>query len=427
MFSEFQPTYDEFLSLTNLSTQPMIPGGAGDGGRSIKRTAEFLNYLGNPEKKMRFIHIAGTSGKGTVAFLIHQMLRKDRQTVGTYISPHTTSYLERFQVNDKLIDPYVLAQCMKDLATAYERYLPNREPLTFFELSTCLALYAFAELKLTWCILESGCGGRYDSTNVIPAPDIAIITNIDKDHMELLGNSLASIASHKAGIMKAKSTVFCGETRPALKKIFTQEAIKKSCALFFVPPPLELKIQPQFGFHMQHNAALAERAGNELDLSPQSISAVLSDFRTLPCRFEMLSEDPLLIIDGAHNPAKIHATVERLRVLGKPIHLIFGCGANKDASLMLKELSKITTSITTTRYRTTYKKASNPLDLQKFVPTAQRGGAYLRYEDAWEAVKNRAKKTDVIVITGSLYLAGEMRGLWVPEQEILENQSSFPL
>ncbi|MFA6131167.1 MAG: cyanophycin synthetase [Patescibacteria group bacterium] len=424
MYAEYRRAYEAFLSLGNLSSLGS-PHTKKLGGQSLKRTGDFLTNLGNPEKQLRFIHVAGTSGKGTVAFLLHQMIEKDRQTVGTFISPHTTSFLERFQVNDHLYDPALLTPCIVDLIKSYEEFLVDHDPLTFFELSVCLAIFAFARLEVTWCILETICGGRFDPTNVIPAPAVAIITNIDKDHTELLGASLAEIATQKAGIMKHKSTVLCGETRPTLKKIFTEEAILKSCALFFIPPPALPLIQPEFGFHMQHNAALAERAAHELDLSPQSITSVLTKFRELPCRFETMSQNPWIILDGAHNPAKIHATVERLRSEKRKIHVLFGCGASKDASQMLRELSKIATTITTTRYTNDYKKAANPFALLRLVPEPLRAGAYLDGHQALEAVKALTKKNEILLITGSLYLAGELRERFISEKQILEHKNSF--
>ncbi len=424
MKNDFKQTYQKLLSLTNLSVRPHNDSQA-ELKLSMKRTADFLKALGNPQKKMKFIHIAGTSGKGSVAFLIHQILNKSGKNVGTYLSPHTTSYLERFQFNDKLIDPKILTNVINDVIDTYQTFLKNNNPLSFFELSTCIAIKTFYDAGTNWCVLEAGCGGRWDATNVIPPPVLAIITNINKDHTEILGNSLTKIAIAKSGIIKNESIVLCGEIRPSLKKVFTREAIKNNAALFFIPPPNDDLINHNFGYYQQHNAAIAKRAAEELKIDEPIIWEVLNNPKYLPCRFETIQKTPLIILDGAHSPAKITSTVERIKLMEKNIHIIFGCTANKDAKEMLQSLSKIAKTITTTRFKSTFRKATNPQSLLKMIPIKQRGGAFLDFENALNHVKKIIKKDDIIVVTGSLYLAGEMRAFWIDEDSILKNQSSY--
>ena len=137
--------------------------------------------------------------------------------------------------------------------------------MSFFELSTCLAIYAFQKSGVDWCVLETGMGGKWDATNIIPKPALAIITNIDKDHTQILGKSLTAIAQKKAGIIKHGGTVLCGEVRPSLKKVFTKTAIRQHAALFFVPPPFENILNVSFSPGQQHNAALANNPKESSD------------------------------------------------------------------------------------------------------------------------------------------------------------------
>ncbi len=426
MSTEFQTAYKKLLSLNNLQVHNYSDSPR-ELARSLDRVRSLLSALGNPEKKLEIIHVAGTSGKGSVVNYLHEILLADGKAVASYSSPHTTTYLERFRVNDKLIDPKLLAKSINELIATYEKMLAQEpDELSFFELSTCLAFYAFVQAGAKWCVLETGCGGRSDATNIILTPRVAVITNIDKDHTEILGTALTDIASEKAGIIKKGGMVFCGETRPALKKIFMREAVEKDAALFFVNPPSAKKVRSEFGRHQQHNAALAEAAALEVGVSPEVITKALETSRPLPCRFESMQIKPLIILDGAHNLAKMKTTVDLIKTIGQPVHIIFGCTATKDAIGMIKLLQPVAKTITTTRFDTTFRKAANPATLLADVSKAKRAGFFLDHSQALAHVKKIAKNQP-IVVTGSLYLSGEMRENWITEEEIIANQTSFPL
>lgn len=424
MSASFKTTYEQLLSLANLQLTQYTDSKA-ELLRSLKRTEAFLEQLGDPHKHLDFIHIAGTSGKGSVANMIHHILVTDGQRVGTYTSPHTTSFLERFKYQKGLIDPGVLTLHMRHIIKEYEKFMVTGGILSFFELSTCLAIYCMKKAGVDVCILEAGCGGRWDATNVIPQPVVGVITNIDKDHTDILGDSLALIANEKAGIMKKGSVIFCGETRPSLRKIFTKEAIKKQSALFFVPQPSKKKVREELGKHQQHNAALAERATLELGVSQETIKRAFQTLRGMPCRFETIQKRPTIILDGAHSPAKIAATNAHIKTLGAPVRVIFGCAANKDVQEMVKRLAPSVQSITMTRFQMPFRKAANPAELLQLAPKSKRAGYFLNHSDALKYVKSIAQKDDIILITGSLFLAGEMRANWISEKEILKNRSSF--
>ncbi|MBU4453072.1 hypothetical protein KKH24_02340 [Patescibacteria group bacterium] len=426
LFEQYKQTYKSFLSLANLCDKNYSDSKA-ELRNSLKRTEDFLTALGSPHKKLKIIHIAGTSGKGSVAYAMHQMLTADNKKVGTYLSPHTTTFLERFQFGNNLLPAKDLIDNIEKLTKVYEKFLQgNNTPLSFFELSTCLALFAFQNAGAKWCVLEAGCGGRWDATNVIPTPEVAIITNIDKDHTELLGDTLAKIAYEKAGIIKKDGIVFCGETRPKIRKVFMDEAIKNNSALFFINPPIENLINVEHGEHQQHNISLAIAVAKEIQISDDTIESVLKNLKRLPCRFETMQKSPIIILDGAHSPAKIATTVKRLKTLNKPVHLIFGCAANKDASTMLDLLIPHVTKITTTRFEMDQRKASNPAQLLKLIPKAKQSGAFLDHADALAHAKKTIKNDEAIIITGSLFLSGEMRTQWIDEEKIIKSNLSYP-
>jgi len=425
MFESYHQTYNQLLSLTNLQLKPYSDSIA-ELRNSLERTEQFLQHLGAPHEKIKFIHVGGTSGKGSVTNYLHEILLEDGRSVGSYVSPHTTTFLERFRFNKKLLSPQKLTEYMRDVIDAYEEFLKKQKGiLSFFELSTVLAIYAFERAGAEWCVLEVGCGGRFDATNVIPPPEIAIVTNIDKDHTDLLGNSLSKIAYEKAGIIKRSSVVFCGEQRPALKKIFMKEAIKQNAALFFVPPSNDDLIGLDNGAHQQHNAQLASNAAEELGIDEKIIRLALKNSKKLPCRFEFIQKKPIIVLDGAHSPTKMQATADRIKDLFGKAHIIFGTTATKDVKKMIKIISPRAQSITTTRFETTFRKVSDPFELQKLIPKTKRNGAFLLHNDALKAALKRAKKNEAIVITGSLYLSGEMRVNWISENEILKNASSY--
>ena len=421
---EYFRQYERLLSLTNLVTKQHTDSKQ-ELDASLKRTSAFLKALGSPEKKMDFIHVGGTSGKGSVTQHVHSILQEAGEAVGSYTSPHTTTYLERFHFGDGLLKPGLLAQCIDEVITVYDGFLRKHGWLTFFELSTCIAIYAIKKAGAEYCVLEVGCGGRYDATNVIPKPAVAVITNIDKDHTEILGSTLAEIAYEKAGIIKPHGVVLCGETRPSLKTIFQKEANKQQASLFFIPPPVTKLLPKQAGLAQQHNAALAMQASKELGVKVSVMKRANKNLQRLPCRFETVQQDPLVILDGAHSPAKMEATVRLIQTLHRPIRVLFGSVHNKDVENMLRPLSRVVDRISTTRFTSTFRKAAVPSQLLKLVTPKKRGIAYLDPFDALKAELAGMAKNEILIVTGSLYLAGELRAQWISENQILKNASSF--
>ncbi|MFZ2681874.1 MAG: Mur ligase family protein [Patescibacteria group bacterium] len=417
MSARYFTAYERLLSFTNLETtwshtskQALEV--------SLTRMRQLLKRLGNPEKRLKYIHVTGTSGKGSVTYLLHEILRKNGESVASYSSPHTTTYLERYRINDKLPHPDKLADAMELVISAHEQHiLAGQEPLTFFELNTCTAFLLFKLAQVDWCVLEVGMGGRYDATNVIPSPALAVITNIDLDHTDLLGPTTAHIAREKAGIIKPGCLVITGETEAIPLKIISAEASKTKAPLMVIPN--------ETNDHLEHNADLCRAAAKLLGMSPLATELAIESIQPLPCRLETIQAQPSVILDGAHNAAKIKATVDYIkRTTTKPVHVIFGCKSSKDAKAMATQLSQIAANVTTTRYVNGYGKPENPAKLLNLFPAKLRRGGYLFPQEALAASLKLAAKSDTILITGSLYLAGELRSHWRTEKQILKDRQS---
>lgn len=418
MFADYQATVARLEGLSNLQSQwgPSNPQSLQD---SFARLRQLLTLLGNPERSLQFIHVTGTSGKGSVTNLLHDMLLSDGRTVASYTSPHTTTFLERFRVNDKLIATRKLMEAIDDVLTAYAEHMRlGRQPLSFFELATCVALVAFREAKVDWCVMEVGLGGKWDSTNIIPKSAVAVITNIDYDHTEILGRSLDKIAREKAGIIKKGAHVVVGEQRRHLRAVIAKEAERHNAPVHYV--------KCEGNDHRLHNALVAAAAAQHVGVSMPAIERALKNTRSLPCRLEAIAKQPMVILDGAHNEAKMLATVERITALKpKRVHLIFGCKSSKNAKALAKALQGIATTVRTTRYTQGRGEPHNPAQLLALFPKKQRVTSFLFPHDALADALANAKKDDLILVTGSLYLAGELRTHWVSEETIVKTRSSY--
>jgi len=196
----------------------------------LKRLQFFLDLLGNPEKKIpHYIHVTGTSGKGSVCLMLDSILRADGRKVGTLTSPHASVIQERWTINGKMMTGKDFAEIVTEIKPKFDEYIRKSpyDMVSYFEIMTAIALYYFAKKKVEWAILEVGMGGRYDSTNVIPHKDIAVITNIGLDHTEVLGNTKEKIAYEKAGIIKRGCAVFTAEKNKKVLRVIEKECRKQ--------------------------------------------------------------------------------------------------------------------------------------------------------------------------------------------------------
>ena len=322
----------------------------------LERTNELLSKLGNPEKTLKFVHIAGTNGKGSTASMISSVLRKANLKVGLYTSPYIAVFNERMQVDGEYISDAELEE-MTDIIRPHADAMTDSP--TEFELITALAMMYFARRECDIVVLEVGMGGELDSTNVIPTPELAIITAMGLDHTAELGGTLAEIASAKAGIIKPNGRVVVYGAEPEAYTVFEQKCAAVGASLTktdfsrlrvvstaltgsvidFAPyAGIEL---PLVGTYQPKNASLAITALEALRDAGYAITDehILDGITSVkwPGRFEVLAYNPTFIIDGAHNPHGITAAADSFRELfgDKKIVFLVGVMADKDVAAMM--------------------------------------------------------------------------------------------
>ncbi len=432
----YQQAEQFLLSLSNLPRQEYMndPHAC---GVYLKRMQFLLDLLGNPEKQIpHYIHVTGTSGKGSVSTYLHNILVADGKKVGLTTSPHPTKLTERWRTNDKNMSEREFIQIVETFKPVLDQYVRTSpyDMVSFFEITTAIALYYFAQKKVEWAVVEVGCGGRYDSTNILPWKDVAIITNIGLDHTEILGDTKEKIAYEKAGIIMKDSAVFIGEKNKRLQSIFTKEWRKVSGrSILFTPttPPTVISrtitgqrfkynnktyaIQAP-GIHQTTNAALAIDVAEYLGCSTKAIQTGLQR-ATQPLRMEVVQHSPTIILDGAHNADKIKSSVETILSMKKKnqrIHLVLGFSENKDTTSMIKKLTSLQpVSVACTRNTSNaFRKVMSPIIMERIVKKIlpkTTTNVFLEPQEALHWSKSQAKKQDIILVTGSIFLSGELR------------------
>lgn len=391
-------------------------------GIYIKRMRHFLNLLGNPDKNFKFIHIAGTSGKGTVINMVHEILLASGKKVGSFTSPSITTSIEKIKVKDKYISPHEFADIVDYLKPFIEKTYTNGlyGRVSSFEIFLAIALIYFKWQKCEWVVLEVGLGGRYDATNIIDKPIITAITNIDYDHIELLGKTLKKIAHDKAGIIKRGSAFFTTEQRPSLLKIFNEICCEKNV-------PMHV-LARQNNYH-EYNKALATAITRRIGINNQNISEGIKKAR-LMCRFEIIQNKPLIVLDGAHNRSKIKTTIDNLRQLKfRKLHLIIGIADNKNHVSILEQIIPQADHIYFTRFQNKERLCAHPKELLtkslRYFKKDTKSKIYLDPERALSDALKSAKLNDLILVAGSFFLAGELRKRWYPENLVLGQRKSF--
>ena len=389
----------------------------------LDRTRYFLELVGRPDKGMEFIHVTGTAGKGSVCAAVHSCLAAAGRTAGIFTSPYVTTTTEQIQVGGLFIsaeDFVRIADSLKPLILKAQSG-PYGGPSSF-EILMTIALIYFKEQKCDWVVLEVGLGGRYDATNVIEHPVITAITMIDYDHTEILGKTLHEIAHDKAGIIKKDSEFFTTERRSGLRAIFKKECEGQGAAFYEVAPK---------GSHLDANAALVRSIAAAAGVAESAIEKGLASVR-MQCRFEAMSRQPLVILDGAHNRAKIGSTISNLsRASYKKLVVITGLSnMKKDARAVLEPLAACADHLIITAFGSGDRRSVHPDALVPFVRSHMKKTATIEKagsaEDALQRARELAGAEDCILVTGSFFLAGEMRKKWYPESLVLEARNAFP-
>lgn len=423
-------------SLNNLPRDEYMQN-ADDCKNYHARVAFLLQILGNPEKQIpHYIHVTGTSGKGSVCFYLEQVLLADEKKVGLLTSPHMSDIAERWRIDGKNISDDDFVAIVQEVAAALEMYTQTSpyDMVSFFDITTVIALLYFAKNNITHAIMEVGCGGRYDSTNIIPHKDIAIITNIGLDHTHILGNTKEKIAYAKAGIINTNCHVITGIDEKPLREIIDQEAqIHHASVSHISEDTIDIPDNHTFiydrqtyklnteGSHQAYNASLVIRAAIALNIPTHAVQTGLMNTKQ-PLRFEVIRENPYIIIDGAHNRAKIAATTKTAQKFfaKKPFenrYILVGFSFQTDDDAleeMIASLAKLNPAeiICTRNSVNLFKKISEPKKIadmfKKYLPNTPTQ-IFLDPLCALTYCEDKLKKDDILLITGSIYLAGQLR------------------
>lgn len=387
----------------------------------IKRMRYFLDLIGKPDKNFKFIHITGTSGKGTVTNMVHNIIMVSGKRVGSFTSPFVTSSIEKIKVNDQYINPkdfVAIVDYLKPYIDKAHKDGPYGAP-SYFEIFLAVALIYFKKEKCQWVVLEVGLGGRYDATNVISKSVVSAITNIDFDHTHILGKTLKKIANDKAGIIKKDSFFITTEQRPTILKIFKNICFENKVDFLFLG-----KEKDYFSYNKSLASAISKRIGIENSYIKKGI-----DKSFLPCRFETINKKPTIVLDGAHNRSKMKATVMNIKRLGfNKLHLVLAIAKNKDHLSILKDIIPMVNTVSYTRFEIPGRQCADPKELlvksKKYLKKGAKFDIFLDPEMALDNAIKKSKANDLVLVTGSFFLAGELRKRWYNEDWILRNRKS---
>ncbi len=414
----------------------------------LERMRHLCRQLGDPQRRFRSIVVTGTNGKGSVCALLYSMLRESAMRVGLYTSPHIEHLRERIRVwtagpvsearrhgDDWVSEEELLAalQRLQPVLKAMRTASPEEVP-TYFEVMTALAFLVFSQRQVEIAVLEVGMGGRLDATNVVEQA-VSVITPIALDHTDVLGADVAAIATEKAGIIKPGQTVITAPQSPEVAEVLRAACEAQGARLIQCGTDLAVRIDrqgpegfhasiagtrgtygaleiPLLGRHQADNAAAAVAALEALSPTGAPYGPVERGLARAewPGRLEVVNDSPTVIMDGAHNPhaaATLRETVETLWP-GRPVHLILGMSADKPIEEVGRLLAEMAAGVTCTKSR--HPRALDPTVLAKRIaPWCRDVHVMSDPTDALTYVLNAVPPDSVIVVTGSLFLVGQLR------------------
>ena len=425
-------TYDEVIHFLYNSLPVFHREGKKAYKPGLDNIASLCAQLNDPHHSFKSLHIAGTNGKGSSSHFIASILQEHGFKVGLYTSPHLKSFTERIKINGKEVSKEWVSAFVSDKKNIIQEVSPS-----FFEWTVAMAFCYFKEQQVDWAIIETGLGGRLDSTNII-TPLGCLITNIGYDHQDILGNSLREIANEKAGIIKQRTPVTISEFQPEISGIFLEKAKENKAPIQFSNEDTtlikvskgqtldmvveskhfgEFKIaSPYVGSYQINNIIGVLAWCSQLDaigiinLNKAKIELGIKNSRIntqLKGRFEMISNDPKIIADTAHNESGIRLLMDQIKseLIGK-LWIILGMVADKDLDLVLQILPKNAGYIFSESHNPRSLKASNLLSIAQ--KNGLMGTVIKDVNEAIAFVKSKMTHDDVILVTGSTYLIAEI-------------------
>lgn len=387
--------------------------GAGAYKEGLSNTHALDAHFGEPHRKFKTIHIAGTNGKGSCSHTIAAVLQSAGYRVGLYTSPHLIDFRERIRVNGEMIPEERVVRFVEEERSFFEPLQPS-----FFELTTALAFQYFAEQKVDIAVIEVGLGGRLDCTNII-TPLLSVITNISFDHTQFLGSTLAEIASEKAGIIKPRVPVVIGEYTSETHPVFVQKAEAEHSPIYFAqdeeiatPANLDFQLKGLYQSHNQQTILCAiKQLSNNLNIPEEAICEGFShvcELTGLMGRWQTIQHNPLVICDTGHNLAgwqylapQIQATAQKC----KQLHIVFGMVDDKDIDSVLALLPQ------DAHYYFCQADTHRAIPAQRVQQQAQEKGligkAFATVNEAYQQALIEAHAEDFIFVGGSSYVIAD--------------------
>lgn len=377
----------------------------------LKNINLILDKLDHPERYFKAIHIAGTNGKGSVSSMINSVLMESGFKTGLYTSPHILDFRERILVNGKPISKKFIIEFTNKLIPLIEKINPS-----FFEVTTALAFEYFREKRVEFAVIEAGLGGRLDSTNVLK-PIIEIITSISIDHTNFLGNTIEKITKEKAGIIKKNSVCVIGNVSAKSKNIIRQVCKKQDAKLI---DSGKINISnfklPLIGNYQKHNlktVATSLREISEQQKIPEIKTNIQKGLKNIVTnsnfhgRFELINNNPKIIIDVSHNEQSLKNLADNLKqVKYKKLYVIFGLMGDKQIAECTAQISKLKAEkIILTK--PDYKRAAEPEMLAKFFKAKKNVVLQNTLKKSYNFIKSALRKDDLLLVTGSFYVVSD--------------------
>ena len=432
-------TYQQTLDYL-FSALPMYHRiGAAAYKADIQPTIEMMSVLGNPERKFRTIHVAGTNGKGSVSHFLASILQEAGYRVGLYTSPHLVDFRERIRVSGEMIP-------QEDVVAFVELHRPMMERLhlSFFEMTVGLAFDHFARQQVDVAVVEVGMGGRLDSTNVV-MPDLSVITNIGLEHTQFLGDTLAKIAREKGGIIKPHTPVVVGERHAETEPVFRDIAARQQAPITFAEDVGSVNLDVQTGQFTLHSSEfhfdsplLSQLTGIYQQHNLTTLFGALATLRHMPFyarltddaiargiahvvdnthlhgRWEVIGRSPLTIVETAHNADGIRTLIERLSLCdhSQKLHLVYGCVSDKDFGLILDMLkSSLDEWHWGTSWYFTQPSVPRRLPVEQLASKAAEmgisGASFSSVHAAIGQARAAAADDDMVLVTGSIFLVAD--------------------
>jgi dihydrofolate synthase / folylpolyglutamate synthase len=401
--------------------------------KDLTNTLILCEHLGNPHKKFKSVHIAGTNGKGSVSHMLAAILQQSGFKTGLYTSPHLKDFRERIRINGELVNENFVIQFVEKVKPLIEEVQPS-----FFEITVVMAFTYFAEQQVDIAVIEVGLGGRLDSTNVV-TPELSVITNIGLDHTNMLGNTLEEIAAEKGGIIKDSVPVVIGEKHPLTVPVFEKIASEKNAPIsfaidhyavedyHFLHKFLEVQVYSQQseakskylldlpGVYQTKNIVTTLQALEILqkkgwNIDRQAVFIALQNVKKLTGlsgRWEIIKENPVVVLEVAHNEDGIRQMLDHLHKLNfEKLHLIIGVVKDKDVSSMLSLLPQ------SADYYFTHAHIPRALEAKQLQEQAKlsglEGNTFENVNDALKDAVAKASNNDLIIVCGSIFLVAEI-------------------